>query len=871
MRQLVATYRLQLRNGLDLDGVADRWVDVLTELGVSHIYLSPIFTAVNGSTHGYDVTDHSQVDPVLGGEDALARLAARAHEAGLGIIVDLVPNHMATDPAGNRRWWDVLRNGRSSVEAGLFDLDWEVPERRLHGRILLPVLGDHCGREIDAGRFSADVTPAGEPVVVHPSITAPLELSSLAPTLSNVAEELDSAELAALARAAADLPPHDEPDPQRRAVRVETEFEVRAALHRLLAADESTASAVRTALRQLANDPVALDGLLELQPYRLARWEAGLEDLGYRRFFDVTTLVALRADQETTFDVTHEAVRRWIDHGWIDGVRVDHVDGLADPAGYLARLRQIVDDRPIWVEKILETGERLPESWPVAGTTGYESTEYIHRLDVDDRGRAVLERLAESTGAPTDVHAAEVVATRDVLRDLLAADVHRLVELIVRCCDSRRRLRDTTRHEVRRLVVDVVSHLGRYRTYVVSGEPATPEDIQVIEQTIGKVGTSTHDPDLVDFVAQLMRGEVASDDEAEVCTRMQQLTGPARAKGCEDTAWYRLLALLSRCDVGSNPNNWGVELADFHSVMENRQLRFPTAMSASTTHDSKRSADVRSRIDLLSRHAEQFAGIVERWWERSGAGPDNAMDLAILQTMIGVPDLDDSRLVTWAEKAVREAKVRTSWLAPDDRYETQVRERAREALGDSVLAEELRDLEVTIGEPARRLVLTRTALSLTLPGIPDLYQGTESWSHTLVDPDNRSPVDPSLTAALLSGLGDSGGLLGVGPEHVTAKLALTRLCLEVRRRHPEAFGPCGGYRPLWATGPRADRVVAFERAPDVVVASERLTDDPQSWGDTTLTLPDGNWVNRCDGSEHEVRVEVSQLLRLWPVALLERQ
>lgn len=883
---LSATYRLQLRDGLTLDDVADgEWPNVLSDLGISHVYLSPIFSAAHGSTHGYDVVDHATVDPALGGEAALARLADRCHAAGLGVVLDLVPNHMAADPAGNADWWDVLANGRSSIQAEFFDVDWTVPEIRLHGRILLPVLADHCGREIEAGKFTVDVSPGGELVVVHESATVPLELASVGSFLRDVAAQLEGTEFAntgldELATRALALPFHDDPDPTERERRQPEETALRQALRDWLV-DDQRAAAVRSAARTAFGEPAQLDQLLESQPYRLARWRAGLEDLGYRRFFDVTSLVALRIDSDEAFEKTHCGVRRWLSEGWVDAVRVDHIDGLADPDTYLQRLRQLVGNRPIFVEKILEGDESLPP-WPIEGTTGYEVAEVISRLEVDDRGRPALERLAELAGTPTDVDLTESDCMRLVLASLLAADVNRLVDLLVQVCERRRRLRDVTRREIELLLVDLVSRFRRYRTYARPGLVLNAIDAEFIDGLCRAVTEDGHDPDLIELVRGVIEG--VSDDplEAEVCVRFQQLTGPARAKGCEDTAWYRLISLASRCEVGSDPGAWNIELADFHQAMEARHELTPLALTATSTHDSKRSTDVRSRIDVLSQWSSEFADVVETWWKEQGTGDDAHMDLLLIQTLFGTPGIDARRLKEYALKATRESKLRTSWLDPDETYEATLADRIDLMLADPGLTSDLAALSDDTEIATRDVTLARTLLSLTVPGVPDLYQGGETWSYRLVDPDNRERVDPGATRGALAGLGAPATALPIGPEHVSAKLAVTRAALELRMRRPECFDERGSYRALWATGPRADHVVGFRRGDDVVVVTARLVRRvaEAGWEGTTIDLdPEdvgsdgrdaGIWIDRCTGREWSGRVEIEALFDPWPVAILER-
>jgi (1->4)-alpha-D-glucan 1-alpha-D-glucosylmutase len=864
-----STYRLQVRSGLTLDGIVDQgWLDALVRLGISHLYLSPVFTAVAGSTHGYDVVDHEHVDPAIGGDAAFERLSGEARRRGLGLVVDLVPNHMAADPDGNRRWWDVLRNGPSSRWAELFDIDWDVPEARLAGRLLLPVLGDHLGREIDAGRFGASVRDDGEPVVTHPAVDVPLDLVSLAPVLDAVPQ------LAALADSAAALGPFGAPGAATRALRVEAEEHLRAELHRRLI-DPVTREAFLAELGAIVADPAQLDALLEAQPYRLARWRAGLEDLGYRRFFDVTSLVALRTDRREVFDLTHAAVRRWVEADLVDGVRVDHVDGLADPAGYLGWLRELVGDRWIVVEKILETGEELPGSWPVDGTTGYEVSELVDRLDLADAGRAHLERLAEDAGVDTDVEEVELVSMALVLDELLGADLNRLVDLGVQLCEGRRRLRDTTRRELRDVLVAVLGRFARYRTYVRPQEPARDGDRAFIDGVIGRVLAEELqlDPDVVRFVGSLLLGDAGpGHDEDLFAVRFQQLSGPTRAKGCEDTAWYRLVALIARCEVGSDPDAWGVSLEVFHDAMRRRQAQWPQAMTTLTTHDSKRSADVRAGIEVLSQWSTELVAVVEEWWDDQGRGPAPELDLYAVQTLIGCPGIDvggdGERLRAHLVKAMREGKARSTWLDPDESVEGAVIDRVRSMSHDAAMANRLATLRSRTDRPARVAILAHTLLALTVPGVPDLYQGSETWHFHLVDPDNREPVDPAGLAARLDELDAIGS---IGPDHPLAKLALVRAALELRSGRAAAFDADAGYAPMWAVGPRAEHAIAFARGSDVVVVAPRLVRRlVDGWAGTTLTLPGGTWTDALTGGSWSGEVRLDDLLAGWPVGLLAR-
>lgn len=867
----IATYRLQLRSGLTLDDVRDRWLGPLADLGVSHLYLSPVFRAASGSTHGYDVVDPDAVDETLGGEEAFVALAEAAAAHGLGVMIDLVPNHMATDHDRNRRWWDLLRNGPAAADATWFDLDWDTPERRLRGRLLLPLLPDHYGRELERNAFSLGVgSPHGvaELVLTHPSASVPLELGSVAPILGAAGND----GLVALAAEIDALPgwslPHVADDLTRRR---RDEPVLRQRLADALA-DPAALVAVSDELAAVAHDLERLDALLEAQPYRLARWQTSLEDLTYRRFFDINSLIGVRVDRADVFDRSHAAVRRWVDAGLVDGLRVDHVDGLRDPAEYLGRLRAMAPDAWIVVEKILEGDEPL-RAWPIEGTTGYEAGELVGRLELDDEGRPALERVAASVGAPVDVGATVLAAKEDALDELLAADLNRLTESLLRVCEGRRRVRDVTRRELHQCLRAVLARLAVYRTYACPAgtNPAadgTATDAAVVAAALAAVAEDLPDtdPEILALLAELLPGGCDSDDEWDFVLRFQQLSGPTMAKGAEDTAWFRLLTLVSRCEVGADPDAWGLPLDRFHDAMAERQARWPLALTATSTHDTKRSEDVRARLALLTQDSDSWADLAHDWLELTAAtAPDPAASYRLLQTMVGAWPLDGDRLAEHALKAEREAKVHTSWLRPDEAFESALVVHARAACDPGPALDLVTAWVADHDDGWRTVVSAQKLLALTIPGVPDLYQGSEDPLVRLTDPDNRHPVDPP-------GPGNGDG----------TKRSLVRSALACRRAHAAAFGPDGTYEPLWASGPRSDHAVAFVRGSSagpevVVVVPRRVGALADGWRGTTLTLPDGTWRTgladpdrTTEDTAWEGTVDLDDLLATTPVALLVR-
>lgn len=874
-RPPTATYRIQLRDGLTLDAVRERWLDPLAELGVSHVYLSPVFEAAAGSTHGYDVVDPNAVDPTLAaggdgdGEAAFVALAEAAAERGLRLMIDLVPNHMATDHDHNARWWDLLRNGPAGAAAGWFDLDWDVPERRLRGRLLLPLLGDHYGRELERSAFSlaiADRHGGPEVVLEHPSATTPLELTSVAPLLRSSG----SMPLEALAAAIESLPgwalPHD-PD------ELETRRRDEPLLRRRLGdalADPSAAAALTVELDRVTADLDALDALIEAQPYRLARWQTSLEDLSYRRFFDINSLIGVRVDRADVFERSHETVRRWVEAGLVHGLRVDHVDGLRDPAGYLERLRSLAPEAWIVIEKILEGDEALP-SWPVDGTTGYEAGDAIGRLELDDEGRPALERVAALAAAPTDVSATVLAAKEDAVDELLAADLNRLTESLLRVCERRRRVRDVTRRELHDVLRCLLTRLGVYRTYVRPGHETSSADRAVVDRALAEVADALPDadPEILALLGTLLPGGSTDDPvdtsgEWDFVLRFQQLSGPAMAKGAEDTAWFRLLTLQSRCEVGADPDQWGLALDRFHDTMVERQARWPLALTATSTHDSKRAEDGRVRLAILSQDADGWADLAEEWLALvADTAPDPSSSYRLLQAQVGASPLSAERLGEFALKAEREAKLRTSWLRPDGAFESALAAHV-DAVSAPGPALDLVERWIASHDAAwRTAVLAQKLLALTVPGVPDLYQGSEDLLTRLTDPDNRHAVDPP------------GGADADSP-----KRALVRGTLAVRASHHAAFGPEGTYEPVWASGPRSDHAVSFARGdasgPAVVIVAPRrvLALADGGWRGTTLALPDGTWRNvlAADGgaSTWAGTVDLDDLLGATPVALLTR-
>jgi (1->4)-alpha-D-glucan 1-alpha-D-glucosylmutase len=889
-----ATYRLQLHHENTLDDARGRLVG-LAELGVSHVYLSPVLTAVPGSMHGYDVVDHASVSADLGGDEAWERFSDEARRLGLGVVVDVVPNHVSIEGGHNRRWLDVLEHGASSSSAEWFDIDWIGREDYQKGIVVLPALGDLYGELLAAGdlavrrdgvRFSAEapghrfpLAPRSLPLLLHPAAARLADDGDVDPlaadSLTFVADALDALEPATTDRAR-----------RRRAGHLDV---VQDMLRRLLD-QPAVAAALDAEIEAVNADADALHRVLEEQHYRLAYWRTGARELDYRRFFDITTLVAIRVERDTVFDAVHELPLRWLEEGRIDGLRIDHPDGLADPGGYTHRLRHAAPDAWIVVEKILEGDETLPEDWPVDGTTGYEAMLLLNGVLVDPSGLdalAQVERRAHELCGAEAPEPEEVVleAKRHAVEELLAPELERVVDLALRVAETRPLHRDHPRDDIRRAVAALAVGFDVYRTYVVPGTAGasstiTETDTARIDHAARDAKARTDlDPRLIDFLAGVLtlravhHEEGPTDDERELIVRFQQLTGPATAKGLEDTAWYRLGRFIAAAEVGGDPLRPAVTVEQLHQACGLRQQRWPYTMTTLSTHDTKRSADVRARLDVLSEPTLEpswpdLAGrwlprLLERWPD--DVEPDATTLLVCLQTLLGAWPISSDRLEAYLVKAAREAKRRTAWTKVDEGFERGLHELA------TIVDDAADEIAADVAMLARHGFWNsqvQTAVGLLQPGVPDVYQGTEIIDLSLVDPDNRRPVDHEVIAGELEDI-DPTRSPALGP---VAKLALTSAALRLRRRRPEAFGAgeVGAHVPLVASGPDDDRIIAFCRGGHVAVIAVRFPSRGPVAAGTTVELPAGDW-SPVFGARATAggTVDLAELLGDAPVTVLE--
>jgi (1->4)-alpha-D-glucan 1-alpha-D-glucosylmutase len=861
----LATYRVQLRPGFGFEEAA-AIAPYLAELGVSHLYSSPYLQAAKGSTHGYDVIDPTRVNEELGGAEAHERFCRTLGENGLGQVLDIVPNHMAIG-AENLWWWDVLENGPSSRYAAYFDVDWDPPQERFRNTVVLPILGDHYGRVLEAGELKL-VRRTGSFEVGYFEHRMPVSPRSLDTLLGEAAERCGSPELAFLAESLSRLPLATATDRASVALRHRDKEVVRAQLARLFQEQPEVARAVDEAVAETNRDPDRLDALLSRQNYRPAFWRTAGRELDYRRFFDVHTLAGLRTEDERVFADTHALVLDWVRRGVLDGLRIDHPDGLRDPEQYFERLRAAAPDAWIVVEKILEPGERLPESWPVDGTTGYDFLNLVGGLFVDPEGeRPLTELYAELTGVSSGcADYPELVWQKKhlVLEELLAAEVNRVAEVFLQVCERHRCYRDFMRNELRAAVREVAACFPVYRSYVrAEAGKLTTEDEKHITDAIEVARARRADlpSDLFDFFRDLLLLKVRGPVESELVMRFQQLTGPAMAKGVEDTAFYNFHRLVALNEVGGDPGRFGISPEEVHRGLSES---WPRAMLATSTHDTKRSEDVRARLALLSEIPDRWAEFVRRCFGRFS---DPNAEYLLYQTLIGAWPIETERVVAYMEKAAREAKGATAWTRTDPEYEDALRSFVESVLADREFVADLEAFVAPLVEPGRINSLAQTLIKLTAPGVPDVYQGTELWSLALVDPDNRRPVDYEERRRLLK------DLAGVpAPEEILARMdqGLPKLWV-IRQALRLGDRLQGSYAPLPAKGERAGHVFAFSRGDEGVAVVPRLVIGlGGSWGDTSLDLPPGRWHNELTGEGIGGEVRLADLFRRFPVALLSR-
>jgi (1->4)-alpha-D-glucan 1-alpha-D-glucosylmutase len=830
---------MQLHGGFTFDDAA-AWLPYLHALGITHLFCSPILQAAPESTHGYDVVDHSRISEECGGEDGFRRLSQAAHELGMGVVVDVVPNHMAvpTPLWHNRALWDVLRRGAESEYSDWFDLDMTDSQA-----ILMPVLGHRIGRELENINLTTAVINGEEqPVVTYYDHVFPVRPGT---------EELP------------------------------------------------------------------LEELLERQWYRLAYWRIGSEELNYRRFFDVDTLAAIRVEDPAIFEATHRKLLQLFHDGLIDGFRIDHIDGLANPRQYLADLQRATGGCWVVAEKILEYDEELPADFECAGTTGYDSLLRVAGLFHVPGSVPRLTDLWERLSGSGEGFASTVLnAKRTVVKESLFTELNRLVNIAMAICEDDIRLRDYTRRQLSHAISGLLYQFSRYRAYVEPGRVNPESEREIITEAAARAREylTADELDALDFVVALALGETGEQDmggadtlpapsqilnqlpgrahefldlRSEFMVRFAQTCGPVMAKSKEDTAFYRWNRFIGVNEVGSDPNIIGINQDDFHGFSRALAADWPTAMTTLSTHDTKRSEDVRARLAVLTEYPREWEQCVNELRTATAESRpvllDGGTELFLWQTLAatwtlpgtaaGAEVISADRLTKYLTKAIREAKLHTSWTTPDEAYEEAVLEFATACLANPEVAAALDAFTELTFQSVRANVLGQKLIQLTMPGVPDLYQGCEVVDLSLVDPDNRRPIDYYRRAGVL------GSLMMNPPADLDAeKLLVTSRALLLRRDHPEAFrGPDADYRPVSLNTGHA---VVFERGykdsetPVAIAVATRVQSglDETGWGDAELVLPNLRFLDVLSGQEYPGgATPLADILATLPVALLVHQ
>ncbi|QXI36802.1 malto-oligosyltrehalose synthase [Pseudomonas xantholysinigenes] len=920
MKSLTATVRLQLHSDFTLDDAA-ALVPYFAALGISHVYASPILTARAGSRHGYDVVDPMRINPELGGEPALQRLVGALRQHGMGLILDTVSNHMAVGGADNPWWQSLLAWGRRSPYAEFFDIQWHSNDPLLAGQLLLPFLGSDYGQALQSGEIP--LTFDGRHGVFevahhdHRFPICPLDYG-------RILGQAENPRLQALAQHFGAL--HEAADPLADAL----------PLHRELARLVAGGAQLDAALAAFdSREPAGfkrLHLLLERQTYRLASWRTAADDINWRRFFDINELGGLRVERAAVFEATHAKLFELIERGLVDGLRIDHIDGLADPRRYCRNLRRRVDRLlakrplsaalehfPIYVEKILGPGEQLHRDWLTDGSTGYEFMDQVSLLQHDPAGEAPLSELWRSVSERPDF-AEEVRSARHlVLNASLAGDCESVAQALLQVARDDLMTRDLTLGAIRRALQALVEHYPVYRTYInACGRPAGDEAFFQQALAGAKQTLAEADWPLLDQFERWLGGQPwrqlppgrPRKHLRHACVRFQQLTAPCAAKAVEDTVFYRSARLLSRNDVGFEAERFSTGPGWFHNQAQQRLRKFPDNLLATATHDHKRGEDCRARLAVLSERGSWLAGRVEHWRELAsplreglddGQAPSPGDEWLLWQTLLGSwpleLDLRDrqalgsyaQRIRQWQQKALREAKLRSSWTAPNERYEQVCAAYVDGLLLDArnqQLRQALHEAAGQLACPGALNALAQCLLRMTTPGVPDLYQGNEYWDFSLVDPDNRRPVDYAARRASLHECTSLNELLTHWRDG-RVKQALVAQVLDCRQARAELFRR-GAYLPLDVQGRHADKVLAFARLGEserAIVVVPRLASallgnavtpliPAQNWDDTRLILPFALSPANCSGLFGDAAVSpsrelmLSTVLREFPVNVL---
>jgi len=896
----LSTYRLQFHRAFTFRD-ARALVDYLHDLGISDCYASSYLKAVPGSPHGYDVADPTRLNPEVGTDDDYAAWVDALAQRGMGHVMDVVPNHMGIAKSANPWWLDVLENGACSRFAHFFDIEWRPVKDELAEKVLIPILGDQYGDVLERqelrlgyGEGAFVVSYFDETLPIAPDTYGSIVERDLDGWLKDHAGG-DADELQSILTATRNLPPRSERTPEAIGVRAREKEIVKRRLAGLVDAREDVRAFSAESVGRMNGVPGqprsfdALDRLLNAQSYRLAHWRVASEEINYRRFFDINQLAALRVEDPSVFDEVHKFLFSLVDRGAVTGLRIDHVDGLFNPRDYLRRLQERCagTDAPFFVvvEKILGRDEQLSPDWPVHGTTGYEFAAAVSALFVDRRNERAFDHIYRRFARERiDFHDLAYRSKKLIVHETLSGDINSLGHQLNRFSERNRHFRDFTLYSLISTLKEVIACFPVYRTYVTADDPVDERDRRYIQDAIrcAKVRAPRVTSVVFDFVQKLLLKETgastseASEDRARFIGKFQQITSPVSAKGIEDTAFYGYNRLVSLNEVGSDPTQFGIEPSTLHAWMAERQARWPSSLSATSTHDTKRGEDVRARLNALSEIPGAWKASVTKWrtYNRRfksdigrAAAPDANEEYLIYQTLVGAFPFDESdavrdalteRLVAYIVKAMLEAKVHTTWLSPDEEYEAAV-ERFTRAILDrhrpNPFLESFEAFEARVAEAGICNSLSQLVLKIAAPGVPDFYQGTELWDLNLVDPDNRRPVDYQRRREMLASLKrcptpELAAELVEARRDGRIKLFTMNRALCARAERRKTFED-GAYTPATASGGRRDCVFAFVRgeAPHAAIACvprlvTALRPDGSApplgravWGDTRVQLP----------------------------------
>ena len=912
-----ATYRIQFFRDFGFDDAA-RIAPYLSSLGISHVYASPYLKARAGSTHGYDIVDHDRLNPELGDEAAFQRMVAAFRENGLGQILDFVPNHMGVGGSDNPLWLDVLEWGPDSRHAGWFDIDWDPDRRYLRDKLLVPCLGDQYGVELGRGQIKLvfDCETGEFAVWAYETYKLPICPLSYAEILGDAHFALEQ-----IGDAFSGLPEW-RPQVGRRATELKQELaaavcasdDVRAALETAVATFNDLAGANRT----------ALPALIEKQFWRVAHFRVAADDINYRRFFNINDLAGLRMELPEVFDHAHRLIFRLLQDGTLDGLRIDHIDGLLDPKAYLQLLRNKAPWNPgngnfyLVVEKILAQHEQLRDDWPVQGTTGYEFVNLALGVLVDPDGEPAFSRIySEFTGKNGSFEDIVHDCKLRIMENEMSSELNVLARDAGRVARENPNTADFTRNILHRAIKQVVACFPVYRTYIDMNGTPTSGDRRDLEWALAHARRKEADldPSVFDFLGRLLSAELVATPRSgfsrsavlRCAMKFQQYSGPVMAKGLEDTAFYRYNRFVALNEVGGHPNQFGVGLSAFHRANTQRAKDWPHTMLGTATHDTKRGEDTRARLAVLSEMPEEWARLTQTWSRilraRRGdvegtAPPDRNDEYLFYQLLIGTwpaeltgvgtPGADDlnayaERLKAAMVKSVREAKVNSTWALPNLPYEEAMQGFVDSALdpnSSNAFMASFLPFQQRVAELGVHNSLVQLVLKLTLPGVPDIYQGAELWDLSLVDPDNRRPIDYTVRAALLRGIRNDDHTMRQGLAHWqngAIKLAVVAAILKFRESHPPVFDE-GGYAECVVEGAAKDRICAFTRSSGdcaMLVVARRFPGraSPDKPDEATTLLSDetgADWYDLLTGRQVSAGSElaVSDVLTALPVAVL---